>query len=95
MGGIGSNIAMEAADVVLVKDDFAQLPFVFGLARSARRTLLANIIFATGVILVLAGFTVVRGVPLSLGVVGHEGSTLLVVANSLRLLAYRDGGGGR
>ncbi len=89
MGAIGSNAAMEAADVVLLKDDIAKLPFLFALARAARRTMTFNIAFASLVILVLAVTTMVRGVPLSLGVIGHEGSTLLVVAASLRLLFFR------
>jgi Cd2+/Zn2+-exporting ATPase len=52
--------------------------------------MIANLAFATIVIAALAIVTVALGIPLSLGVLGHEGSTLLVVANSLRLLAHRD-----
>ena len=89
MGAMGSNAAMEAADVVLLKDDIAKLPLLFALARAARRTMRFNIAFASAVIAVLAIITMVHGVPLSLGVVGHEGSTLLVVAASLRLLFFR------
>jgi Cd2+/Zn2+-exporting ATPase len=89
MGAIGSNAAMEAADVILLKDDISKLPFLFALARAARRTMLFNITFASLVIVVLASATVFRGVPLSQAVIGHEGSTLLVVASSLRLLFFR------
>ena len=90
MGGIGSSVAVEAADVILMKDALGKLPFLFALARSARTTMAVNMTIAAAVILLLAVTTMARGVPLSLGVFGHEGSTLLVVANSLRLLFFRE-----
>jgi Cd2+/Zn2+-exporting ATPase len=90
MGGIGADAALETADVVLLHDDLNRIPWSFELARRVRRIMVANLTFATSVIAVLALFTVLGVVPLPLGVIGHEGSTLLVVANSLRLLAHRE-----
>jgi Cd2+/Zn2+-exporting ATPase len=89
MGGIGADAALETADVVLLHDDLNRVPWSFGLARRVRRIMIANLVFAIGVIIVLATFTVIGKVPLPVGVIGHEGSTLLVVANSLRLLGHR------
>lgn len=90
MGGIGADAALETADVVLLHDNLDRIPWSFNLARRVRRIMLANLIFATSVIAVLAVATIFGYVPLPLGVIGHEGSTLLVVANSLRLLMHRD-----
>ncbi len=89
MGGIGADAALETADVVLLHDDLNRVPWSFGLARRVKRIMIANLVFAIGVIIVLAIFTVIGKVPLPVGVIGHEGSTLLVVANSLRLLGHR------
>jgi Cd2+/Zn2+-exporting ATPase len=90
MGGIGADAALETADVVLLHDDLNRIAWSFGLARRVRRVMVANLVFAIGVIATLAIFTVLGKVPMPIGVIGHEGSTLLVVANSLRLLAHRE-----
>jgi Cd2+/Zn2+-exporting ATPase len=90
MGGIGADAALETADVVLLHDDLNRVPWSFSLARRVRRIMVANLTFAIGVIATLAIFTLFGKVPLPVGVIGHEGSTLLVVANSLRLLAHAD-----
>ncbi len=90
MGGIGADAALETADVVLLHDNLNRIPWSFELARRVRKVMLANLIFATCVIAILATCTLLGIVTLPLGVIGHEGSTLLVVANSLRLLAHRD-----
>ncbi|HMN96792.1 MAG TPA: cation-translocating P-type ATPase [Phycisphaerales bacterium] len=89
MGAIGADAALETADVVLLHDDLARIPWSIGLARRVRRIMLANLLFAIAVIAALATLTLLGSLPLGLGVVGHEGSTLLVVANSLRILAHR------
>jgi Cd2+/Zn2+-exporting ATPase len=89
MGGAGTDVALETADVVLMADDLAQLPHTIGLARRARRTVWQNLAFALGVIVVLVAMALGANLPLPIGVVGHEGSTVLVVLNGLRLLAYR------
>jgi Cd2+/Zn2+-exporting ATPase len=90
MGSIGADAALETADVVLLRDDLSRVPWAFGLAKRVKRIMYANLAFATAVIAVLAVFTIAGKVPMSVGVLGHEGSTLIVVANSLRLLAHRD-----
>ena len=85
MGAAGTDVALEVADVVLIRDDLRALSFAVWLSRLARRRVRQNLVFAFGVIglLVLSSFF---GLPLWMGVVGHEGSTLLVVLNGLRLL---------
>lgn len=90
MGGVGSDAALEAADVVLLHDDIGRVPWAIGLARRVRRVMIANLVFALGVIAALVALTLLGHVSLGLGVIGHEGSTLVVVANSLRLLAHRN-----
>lgn len=86
MGAIGSDVALETADVVLMRDDLMRLPYLIDLARRARRIVWQNIAFSLTVIVVLILSVFVITLPLPLGVVGHEGSTLLVVLNGLRLL---------
>lgn len=86
MGGIGSDAALQAADVVLLSDRIERMPWLIRTSRRARKVMIQNLTFAIGVIVVLAVTTLWRGVPLSLGVIGHEGSTVLVVLNGLRLL---------
>ncbi|MCG3140987.1 MAG: Zinc-transporting ATPase [Anaerolineae bacterium] len=86
MGAIGSDVALETADVVLMRDDLMRLPYLIDLARRARRIVWQNIAFSLTVIVVLILSVFAITLPLPLGVVGHEGSTLLVVLNGLRLL---------
>jgi Cd2+/Zn2+-exporting ATPase len=90
MGAAGSDVALETADVVLMSDDLLKLPWMIKLSRRARRVVWQNIIFAMSVIVVLVASVFIVDLPLPLGVVGHEGSTLLVVANGLRLLRGSD-----
>lgn len=90
MGGAGSDVALETADVVLMSDDLMKLPWMIKLSRRARRVVWQNIIFAMSVIVVLVASVFIVDLPLPLGVVGHEGSTLIVVANGLRLLGGSD-----
>ena len=89
MGAAGSDVALETADLVLMSDDLAKVPYAIGLSRRAECVVRQNLAFAVGVILLLIVAAMGFGLALPLGVVGHEGSTLLVVANGLRLLAYR------
>jgi Zn2+/Cd2+-exporting ATPase len=89
MGGAGTDAALETADVVLMADDLAGLAYAKRLAVRTQRVVWQNITFALAVVVVLVVLTLTIGVPLPLGVVGHEGSTILVVLNGLRLLAYR------
>jgi Cd2+/Zn2+-exporting ATPase len=86
MGSGGTDVAHESADVVLMKDDLSKLSTALLLARNARRVVLQNLVFAFGMIALLVVFTLRGDVVLTYGVIGHEGSTLLVVANGLRML---------
>lgn len=86
MGAVGSDVALETADVVLMRDDLTRLPYMFNLSRRARRIVWQNIGFSLAVIATLILSVFIVQLPLPLGVVGHEGSTLLVVLNGLRLL---------
>lgn len=90
MGGAGTDIALETADVVLMGDDLGKIPYVLGLGRRTRRTLKVNLAIAFGAIALMVGAILLRGIPLPLAVVGHEGSTVLVSLNGLRLLSVRE-----
>ncbi|HEY0093000.1 MAG TPA: heavy metal translocating P-type ATPase, partial [Archangium sp.] len=89
MGGAGSDAALETADVVLMSDDLSKLPFALGLARKATSVMRQNLVIALGVSGVLIIAAVFGLTQISQAVVLHEGSTLLVVANALRLLGYK------
>ncbi|MFB6080846.1 MAG: heavy metal translocating P-type ATPase [Haloferacaceae archaeon] len=89
MGGAGTDVALETADVVLMSDDLSRIPYVLGLGRATRRTLLANFAVAFGAIAVMIVTVLTAGIPLPLAVVGHEGSTVVVSLNGLRLLGFR------
>jgi len=86
MGAAGTDVAMETADVVLMNNHLANVAFALGLSRNARRVVIQNLTFALGVIVVLITSALGLHLPLTLGVVGHEGSTVLVCLNGLRLL---------
>ncbi|ELZ88310.1 heavy metal translocating P-type ATPase [Haloferax sulfurifontis] len=90
MGGAGTDVALETADVVLMGDDIGKIPYVLGLGRRTRRTLTVNLAIAFGAIAIMVGTILLRGIPLPLAVVGHEGSTVLVSLNGLRLLGFRE-----
>ena len=89
MGAAGSDVALETADVALMGDELSRLPFVIGLSRATSRIIRQNLWISLGMVIVLVPATLL-GLQLGVAVVFHEGSTLLVVANALRLLAYRD-----
>ena len=86
MGAAGTDVAMETADVVLMGDRIENIPLLLSHARRARRVLVQNLVFATGVIVVLVFAALGFSLALPLGVIGHEGSTVLVCLNGLRLL---------
>jgi len=86
MGGIGSDLALSTADAVVVRDDLGTLPALVRLSRRARRLVVQNLVIAAGVIAVLVAWDLIGELPLPLGVAGHEGSTILVALNGLRLL---------
>lgn len=88
MGAAGSDVALETADVALMGDDLALLPFAVGLSRSTSRAIKQNLWVSLGVVAVLIPATIL-GLSIGTAVLFHEGSTLLVVFNGLRLLAYK------
>jgi Zn2+/Cd2+-exporting ATPase len=87
MGAAGTDVAIETADVVLMSDDIEKVDYVIHLGKRARRVVRQNVFFSVGWMLMLVIVTLTVGMPLTLAVVAHEGSTLLVAANGLRLLA--------
>jgi Cd2+/Zn2+-exporting ATPase len=89
MGAAGTDVALETADVVLMSDDLKQIAYAISLSRQARRVVYQNLTFAIAVIVVLVISALGFALPLPVGVIGHEGSTVLVCLNGLRLLAYR------
>ncbi len=94
MGRAGADLTIATADAVIVRDDLTTVPAVIALSRRARRLVLANLAIAGTFIVVLVTWDVVGHLPLPLGVAGHEGSTILVALNGLRLLrdsAWRPG----
>lgn len=90
MGGAGTAAALETADVALMGDDVGKLPFAIGLSRRARRIIAQNLVIALGTIVVLSAATTLGFARIGPAVVFHEGSTIVVIMNSLRLLAYRE-----
>lgn len=89
MGAAGTDVAMETADVVLMGDKLENIALLLAQARRARRILLQNLTFAGAVIAFLVAAALGFALPLPLGVVGHEGSTVLVCLNGLRLFMLR------
>jgi heavy metal translocating P-type ATPase len=86
MGKAGSDLALETADAVVVRDELATIPTVVRLSRTARRLVLQNLGIAGAFITVLVAWDLIGTLPLPLGVAGHEGSTVIVGLNGLRLL---------
>jgi len=91
MGARGSDAALEQADVVLMHDRLENFLSAFRLSRRARAVIRQNLFISLGTVVVLVAFAMLGKIPLTIGVVGHEGSTVVVVMNSLRLLL----GGGK
>lgn len=89
MGGVGSDVAMETADVVLMADELEKISEAINLARKAKTTIVQNLGFAISVIAVLVVLVLFDRLTLPLAVVGHEGSTILVAFNGLRMLVAR------
>ncbi|MER7674840.1 heavy metal translocating P-type ATPase [Kitasatospora sp. NPDC096128] len=86
MGRAGSDLALETADAVIVRDELATVPAVVALSRRARSFVVQNLVIASVFISVLVVWDLVATLPLPLGVLGHEGSTVIVGLNGLRLL---------
>lgn len=86
MGARGSDAALEQADVVLMHDRLENFLAAFRLSHRARAIIRQNLVISLGTVVVLVTFAMLGKIPLTIGVVGHEGSTVVVVMNSLRLL---------
>ncbi|MFB8214435.1 heavy metal translocating P-type ATPase [Streptomyces anulatus] len=86
MGRAGSDLALETADAVVVRDELVTVPAVVALSRTARRLVVQNLVIAGTFIAVLVAWDLIGTLPLPLGVAGHEGSTVIVGLNGLRLL---------
>jgi len=89
MGAGGTDVALEAADVALMADDLSKVGFVIGLSRAARRIVIQNVTISMGVVSILVPLAALDIVNLAGAVVLHEGSTVVVAFNALRLLGYR------
>ena len=85
MGG-GTDVALETADVVLMKNDLPRISEAITLSKRMNKIVKQNVIFSITVIMILISSNFLQAVDLPLGVIGHEGSTILVILNSLRLL---------
>ena len=86
MGARGSDAVLEQAEVVLMHDRLENFLAAFRLSQRARRVIRQNLVISLGTVVVLVSFAMLGKIPLTIGVVGHEGSTVVVVMNSLRLL---------
>jgi Cd2+/Zn2+-exporting ATPase len=91
MGAAGTDVALETSDIALMADDLSGLPFAVGLGRATRRTIRQNLVLSFGVVAALVPLSLLGIAGIGAAIVFHEGSTLLVVANALRLLGYGDG----
>ncbi len=90
MGAAGTDVALETADIVLMADDLKNIPYVIRLSHKTRRTLIVNLTFALGMIALMLAAIFLRDMALPAAVIGHEGGTVLVSLNGLRLLGYKD-----
>ncbi|HUG36655.1 MAG TPA: HAD-IC family P-type ATPase, partial [Candidatus Limnocylindrales bacterium] len=93
LGAAGTDVALETADLVLMGERLDGLIVARTLARRARRVVRQNLVFASSVLVILVILALFGRVSLTTGVIGHEGSTLIVVLNGLRLLAGGGSGG--
>lgn len=88
--GSGTDVAIETSDVVLMNSDFGRLPHALGLAKATARNMRQNIVIAVGVVLILLGAVFFsEWMNMSIGMLAHEGSILVVILNGMRLLRYR------
>jgi cobalt/nickel-transporting P-type ATPase D len=89
MGRNGADLTLETADAVTIRDELATIPAAMALARRARRVVIVNLVIAASFITGLVTWDLLGHLPLPLGVAGHEGSTIIVALNGLRLLSSR------
>ena len=89
MGAAGSDVALETADIALMADKLSNLPFAIGLSKKAHGIIRQNLVISLGMVAILIPLTITGYATIGPAVIGHEGSTLVVVFNALRLLAYK------
>lgn len=89
MGAAGSDVALETADIALMADQLSNLPFAIGLSKKAHAIIRQNLVISMGMVLILVPLTILGIAQMGPAVIGHEGSTLVVVFNALRLLGYK------
>jgi Cd2+/Zn2+-exporting ATPase len=89
MGGAGSDVALETADIALMADDLTKLPYAIALSRASRRMIVQNLVISLGVIALLVPSALLGLATIGIAIVVHESSTLVVVANALRLLGFK------
>jgi Cd2+/Zn2+-exporting ATPase len=89
MGAAGSDVALETADIALMADQLSNLPFAIGLSRKAKKIIKQNVIISLGMVAILIPLTITGIAHMGPAVIGHEGSTIVVVFNALRLLVYK------
>ena len=92
MGAGGTDVALETADIALMADDLSKIPFTIGLSRKVKSIIEQNFLISMGVIAALVPFAALGLTPMWVAVIFHEGSTLVVVCNALRLLSYKGHG---
>lgn len=90
MGAAGSDVALETADIALMGDKLLLLPFAIGLSRQSKRIITQNLAISLGMVAILIPLTILGIASIGPAVAAHEGSTLVVVGNALRLLAYKN-----
>jgi len=91
MGARGTGAALAQSDIILMRDRLESFAEAFDLSRRTRRIITQNLVISLGTVAVLVTAALGAAIPLAVGVAGHEGSTVIVVLNSLRLLAPRRG----
>ncbi len=89
MGAAGSDVALETADIALMADKLSNLPFAIGLSKKAHTIIRQNVFISLGMVVLLIPLTISGIAQMGPAVIGHEGSTIVVVMNALRLLAYK------
>ena len=89
MGAGGTDVALETGDVALMSDDLSKLPFAVALSRQSKKIIKQNLVISLGVIALLVPATIFGFANIAIAVIFHEGSTLVVVANALRLLRFQ------
>lgn len=89
MGAAGSDVALETADIALMGDKLESLPFAIGLSRKAQKIIKQNLYISLGMVVLLIPLTITGIASIGPAVMAHEGSTIVVVFNALRLLVYK------